>query len=164
MENVERENYLSILKNFKDKQIIKVITGIRRCGKTTLLELFQNYLKENGVEEKQIISINFENADYEELQDRKKLYEYLKSKLVKGKKTYIFLDEIQNVSEFEKTVDSLFINKEVDLYITGSNAWLLSSELATLLTGRYIEIKMLPLSFKEYMSAFTDKTDISKKV
>ena len=105
MENVERENYLSILKNFKDKQIIKVITGIRRCGKTTLLELFQNYLKENGVEEKQIISINFENADYEELQDRKKLYEYLKSKLVKGKKTYIFLDEIQNVSEFEKTVD-----------------------------------------------------------
>ena len=163
MEKIKRENYLSILRNFKDKQIIKVITGIRRCGKSTLLELFQDYLKENGVEEKQIISINFENADYEELQDRKKLYEYLKSKLVKGKKTYIFLDEIQNVVEFEKTVDSLFINKDVDLYITGSNAWLLSSELATLLTGRYIEIKMLPLSFKEYLSAFEDKTDISRK-
>lgn len=163
MERIKREDYLSILKNFKDQQIIKVITGIRRCGKSTLLELFQDYLKENGVEEKQIISINFENADYEELQDRKKLYEYVKSKLIKGKKTYIFLDEIQKVNEFEKTVDSLFINKDVDLYITGSNAWLLSSELATLLTGRYIEIKMLPLSFKEYISAFKDKTDLSRK-
>ena len=163
MERIERENYLSILKNFKDEQIIKVITGIRRCGKSTLLELFQDYLKENGIEKNQIISINFEDADYEELQDRKELYEYLKSKLVKGKKTYIFLDEIQKVNEFEKTVDSLFINKDVDLYITGSNAWLLSSELATLLTGRYIEIKMLPLSFKEYLSAFEDKTDLSRK-
>lgn len=163
MERINREDYLSTLKNFKDQQIIKVITGIRRCGKSTLLEIFQDYLKENGVEEKQIISINFENADYEDLQDRMELYKYLKSKLIKGKKTYIFLDEIQKVKEFEKTVDSLYINKDVDLYITGSNAWLLSSELATLLTGRYIEIKMLPLSFKEYMSAFEDKTDISRK-
>ena len=163
MEKIKREDYLSILRNFKDQQIIKVITGIRRCGKSTLLELFQEYLKENGVEENQIISINFEEADYEELQDRKKLYEYIKTKLIKGKKTYIFLDEIQNVENFEKTVDSLFINKDVDLYITGSNAYLLSSELATLLTGRYIEIKMLPLSFKEYMSTFKDKTDISRK-
>lgn len=163
MDRIKREDYLSILRNFKDKQIIKVITGIRRCGKSTLLGIFQDYLKENGVEEKQIISINFEDADYEKLQDRKRLYEYLKSKLVKGKKTYIFLDEVQKVDEFEKTVDSLFINKDVDLYITGSNAWLLSSELATLLTGRYIEIKMLPLSFKEYLSAFEDKTDLSRK-
>ncbi len=163
MEKIKRENYLSILRNFKDKQIIKVITGIRRCGKSTLLELFQEYLKENGVEEKQIVSINFENADYEYLQDRKKLYEYLKEKLVKDKKTYIFLDEVQNVPEFEKTVDSLFINKDVDIYITGSNAYMLSSELATLLTGRYIEIKMLPLSFKEYLSTFEDKTDLTRK-
>lgn len=163
MDRIKREDYLSILRNFKDRQIIKVITGIRRCGKSTLLGIFQDYLKENGVEEKQIISINFEDADYEKLQDRKRLYEYLKSKLVKGKKTYIFLDEVQKVDEFEKTVDSLFINKDVDLYITGSNAWLLSSELATLLTGRYIEIKMLPLSFKEYLSAFEDKTDLSRK-
>ena len=163
MEKIKREDYLSILRNFKDKQIIKVITGIRRSGKSTLLEIFQDYLKETGVKEEQIVSINFENADYEGLQDRRKLYEYLKSKLIKNKKTYIFLDEIQNVYEFEKTVDSLFINKDVDLYITGSNAYLLSSELATLLTGRYIEIKMLPLSFKEYMSAFEDKTDISMK-
>lgn len=163
MERIKREDYLSILRNFKDQQIIKVITGIRRCGKSTLLELFQDYLKENGVEDNQIISINFEDADYEELQDRKKLYEYLKARLIKGRKTYIFLDEIQKVDEFEKTVDSLFINKDADLYITGSNAWLLSSELATLLTGRYIEIKMLPLSFKEYLSAFEDKTDLSRK-
>ena len=163
MKRIDRDNYLSILKNFKDQQIIKVISGIRRCGKSTLLEIYQDYLINNGVSKNQIISINFENADYEELQDRKKLYEYIKSKLVKGKKTYIFLDEIQNVNEFEKTVDSLFINKEVDLYITGSNAYLLSSELATLLTGRYIEIKMLPLSFKEYISAFDAQTDISRK-
>ena len=163
MDRILRYDYLSILKDFKDKQIIKVITGIRRCGKSTLLELFQDYLKENGVEDNQIIFINFENSDYEELQDRKVLYNYLKENLVKNKKTYIFLDEIQNVSEFEKTVDSLFINKDVDLYITGSNAYLLSSELATLLTGRYVEIKMLPLSFKEYISAFEDKTDIAKK-
>ena len=163
MERIQRDNYLNILKNFKDQQIVKVITGIRRCGKSTLLEIFQDYLKDNGISDEQIISINFEDADYEELQDRKELYKYIKSKLVKGKKTYVFLDEIQNVKEFEKTVDSLFINKDVDLYITGSNAYLLSSELATLLTGRYIEIKMLPLSFKEYMSSFNDKTDISRK-
>ena len=163
MEKIKRDTYLSILKDFKDKQIIKVITGIRRCGKSSLLELFQQYLKENGVSEEQIVSINFENADYEELQDRKKLYEYLKKKPIKNKKTYIFLDEIQNVPEFEKTVDSLFINKDIDLYITGSNAYLLSSEIATLLTGRYVKIKMLPLSFQEYLSTFDDKTDISTK-
>lgn len=135
MERISRENYLSILKNFKDQQIIKVITGIRRCGKSTLLEIFQDYLKETGVEAKQIISINFENADYEELQDRKKLYEYIKERLVKGKKTYVFLDEIQNVNEFEKTVDSLFINKDVDLYITGLNAYLVSSNYIILFFG-----------------------------
>lgn len=163
MEKINRDHYLSILKNFKDQQIIKVITGIRRCGKSTLLEIYRDYLRDSMVEESQIISINFEDADYEELLDRRKLYDYIKTRLVKGKKTYVFLDEIQNVNEFEKTVDSLFINKDVDLYITGSNAYLLSSELATLLTGRYIEIKMLPLSFKEYVSAFKDKTDLSRK-
>ncbi len=163
MDRINRDKYLSILKSFKDQQIIKVITGIRRCGKSTLLEIYQDYLRNNGIKEEQIISINFENADYEELLDRKKLHKYIKDKLVIGEKTYVFLDEVQNVSEFEKTVDSLFINKDVDLYITGSNAYLLSSELATLLTGRYVEIKMLPLSFKEYVSAFADKTDISRK-
>ena len=163
MERINRDHYLSILKNFKDQQIIKVITGIRRCGKSTLLEIYRDYLRDSMVEESQIISINFEDADYEKLLDRRKLYDYIKTRLVKGKKTYVFLDEIQNVNEFEKTVDSLFINKDVDLYITGYNAYLLSTELATLLTGRYIEIKMLPLSFKEYVSAFKDKTDLSRK-
>ena len=114
---IERDNYLKILKDFKDKQIIKVVTGIRRCGKSTLMELFQKYLKENGVEENQIISINFEDPNFEELTDRKKLYQYIKGKLIKEKMTYIFLDEIQNVKEFEKTVDGLFINKNVDIYI-----------------------------------------------
>ena len=163
MRVIERKLYLEKLKKFKDKQLIKVITGIRRCGKSTLLELFQDYLKQIGIDEKQIITINFENPDYKQLKTSEALYDYIKSKLTKGKMNYIFLDEIQNVEKFEVAVDGLFINKNVDLYITGSNAYLLSSELATLLTGRYVEIKMLPLSFKEYMSALEDKSDLSRK-
>ena len=163
MKIIERVEYLEKLKKFKDKQLIKVVTGIRRCGKSTLLELFQDYLKQNGVEEEQIITINFENPDYKELKTSDALYEYIKKRLIKDKMNYVFLDEIQNVQNFEIAVDGLFINKNVDLYITGSNAYLLSSELATLLTGRYVEIKMLPLSFKEYMSAFEDKTELSRR-
>ncbi|MBO5478235.1 MAG: ATP-binding protein [Clostridia bacterium] len=160
---IEREKYLNKLKSFQDKHLIKVITGIRRCGKSTLLELFQKYLKENGVEEKQIITINFENPDFKDLKTSDALYDYIKSKIIKGKMNYIFLDEVQNVDKFEIAVDGLYINKNVDLYITGSNAYLLSSELATLLTGRYVEIKMLPLSFKEYISAFEEKNELSRK-
>jgi len=163
MRVIERKIYLEKLKKFKDKQLIKVITGIRRCGKSTLLELFQEYLKQNGVDKKQIITINFENPDYKQLKTSDALYDYIKSKLINGKMNYIFLDEIQNVEQFEVAVDGLFINQNVDLYITGSNAYLLSSELATLLTGRYVEIKMLPLSFKEYMSALDEKSDLSRK-
>jgi len=163
MKLIERTEYLNKLKNFKDKHLIKVITGIRRCGKSTLLELFQQYLKEKGIKQEQIITINFEDADYKALKTSDELYNYVKSKLIKNKMNYIFLDEIQNVEQFEIAVDSLFIKKNVDLYITGSNAYLLSSELATLLTGRYIEIKMLPLSFKEYISAFEDKKELSRK-
>ncbi len=163
MNLINRDEYLSILKNFKDQHIIKVITGIRRCGKSTLFKLYQDYLKEIEVDDSQIISINFEDSDNEELQDRKKLYKYIKEKIIKNKKNYIFLDEIQNVNEFEKTVDSLFLDENLDIYITGSNAYLLSSELATLLTGRYIEVKMLPLSFKQYLHAFDEKSDINKK-
>ena len=163
MNLINRDEYLSILKNFKDQHIIKVITGIRRCGKSTLFKLYQDYLKEIGVDDSQIISINFEDSDNEELQDRKKLYKYIKEKIIKNKKNYIFLDEVQNVNEFEKTVDSLFLDENLDIYITGSNAYLLSSELATLLTGRYIEVKMLPLSFKQYLLAFDEKNDINKK-
>ncbi len=163
MKLIKRDEYLSILKNFKDQHIIKVITGIRRCGKSTLFKIYQDYLKEVGVETSQIISINFEDSDNEKLQDRKILYQYIKNKIVKNKKNYVFLDEIQNVNEFEKTVDSLFLDENIDIYITGSNAYLLSSELATLLTGRYIEVKMLPLSFKQYLYAFDEKSDINKK-
>lgn len=163
MKIIEREEYLNKLKKFKDKNLIKVITGIRRCGKSTLLELFKKYLKENDVEENQIITINFEDPDYKNLKTSDALYEYIKNKLIDGKMNYIFLDEIQNVDKFEIAVDGLYIKKNVDIYITGSNAYLLSSELATLLTGRYVEIKMLPLSFKEYISAFDDKNELSRK-
>ena len=153
---IERTEYLEELKRWKDKDLIKVITGIRRCGKSTLFELFINYLKENNVNKKQIIHINLEDADYD-FKNYKELYNYVSKKLDSEKQYYVFLDEVQNVSEFQKAVDSLYIKKNVDEYITGSNAYLLSGELATLLSGRYVEIKMLPLSFKEYISAFNDK-------
>ena len=149
---VQRKEYLDQLINWKDEQVIKVVTGIRRCGKSTLLLQFQQWLKENGVTDEQIVSVNFEELEYEELLDYKKLYQYLKERLVSGKTTYIFLDEIQKVSSFEKVVDSLYVKPNVDLYITGSNAYMLSGDLATLLTGRYVEIKMLPLSFGEFLS------------
>ncbi len=160
---IERKEYLNTLIDFKDKHIIKVLTGIRRCGKSTLFILFQNYLLNNGINKEQIISINFEDIDYEELLDYKALYKYIKERLIPNKMNYIFLDEIQNVPNYQKAVDSLFIKNNVDLYLTGSNAYLLSGEIATLLSGRYIEIQMLPLSFKEYVSYFNDKTDLSRK-
>ena len=148
---VERKEYLERLAQWKDEQVIKVITGIRRCGKSTLLLQYQTWLKVNGVSAEQIVSVNFEELEYEELLDYRKLYEYLKNHLCVGKKTYIFLDEIQKVTAFEKVVDSLYVKSDIDIYITGSNAYMLSSDLATLLTGRYVEIKMLPLSFKEFL-------------
>ena len=148
---VERKEYLEHLIQWKDEQVIKVVTGIRRCGKSTLLLQYQEWLKASGVSDEQIVTINFEELEYEELQDYKKLYAYLKDRLCKGKMTYIFLDEIQKVSAFEKVVDSLYVKPQVDLYVTGSNAHMLSGDLATLLTGRYVEIKMLPLSFYEFL-------------
>lgn len=148
---VERKEYLDRLNQWRDEQVIKVITGIRRCGKSTLLLQYQEWLKASGVSEDQIVSVNFEELEYEELQDCRKLYSYLKNRLCERKKTYIFLDEIQKVPSFEKIVDSLYVKPDVDIYIAGSNAYMLSGDLATLLTGRYVEIKMLPLSFKEYL-------------
>ena len=148
---VERKEYLEHLIQWKDEQVIKVVTGIRRCGKSTLLLQYQEWLKASGVSDEQIVTINFEELEYEELQDYKKLYAYLKDRLCKGKMTYIFLDEIQKVSAFEKVVDSLYVKPQVDLYVTGSNAYMRSGDLATLLTGRYVEIKMLPLSFYEFL-------------
>lgn len=158
---VVRKNYLDKLISWKDHDIIKVITGIRRCGKSTLLKQFQNYLTDNGVTEEQIISINFEDLEFEDLLDYRSLYKYVKNNLLPDKKMYVFLDEIQKVSNFEKAVDSLYIQKNVDVYITGSNAYMLSSDLSTLLSGRYIEISMLPLSFKEvYEEKGGDKEEV----
>ena len=156
---IERNEYLKNLISFKDKNLIKVITGIRRCGKSTMFELYQSYLKENGVEEEQIITVNLEDGDYRGIRTSEKLYQYVESKLVKSNKNYVFLDEVQQVENFQEAVDWLYVKKNVDLYITGSNAFLLSGELATLLSGRYVEIKMFPLSFKEYISAYPGNTN-----
>ena len=147
---VQRTEYLQQLKVWKDEKVIKVVTGIRRCGKSTLLQQFQTYLKENGVAEEQIISINFEELEFEHLLSYRELYAYIKERLCEGKMTYIFLDEIQKVESFEKVVDSLYVKDNTDIYVTGSNAYMLSGDLATYLTGRYIELSMLPLSFREY--------------
>lgn len=166
---VARNEYLDFLKRHQDKHIIKVVSGVRRSGKSTLFLLFRKYLRENGVAPEQIITINFEDMANEFLRDPHTLYQYLMKHLVQNKMTYIFLDEIQHVSEFEKVVDSLFIKDNVDLYITGSNAYFLSGEIATLLTGRYVQINMLPLSFKEFVEwhkqndLFTNETDIFNK-
>ena len=159
---IERAEYLKKLIDFKDKNLIKVVTGIRRCGKSTLFELYQEYLRCNGVLPEQIISINFEDMDYDELTDYKELYKYVKERLLPDKTVYIFLDEIQNVEKFQKAVDSLYIKKNTDIYITGSNAYMLSGELATLLSGRYVEISMLPLSFKEYMQTVPNDSNLER--
>jgi predicted AAA+ superfamily ATPase len=150
---IERKEYMDRLVGYRDKQVIKIITGIRRCGKSTLLALFQQYLLDDGVMPENIITVNFEDYDNRSLCDSGALHEYVKSRMAAKGKTYVFLDEIQNVPEFQRVVDSLYLRKNLDLYLTGSNAWLLSGDLATLLSGRYVEIEMLPLSFKEYISS-----------
>ena len=159
---IERTEYLNFLKKLKDKNIIKVVTGIRRCGKSTLFELYKKYLLENGVNKNQIISLNFENPKDMIFNDWKELYTYIENKLLPDKMNYIFLDEIQVIPNFEKTVDGLFINKKVDLYITGSNSYMLSGELATYLTGRYMQIHMLPLSFNEYLNHYGSDNELKK--
>lgn len=153
MRLIERKEYFEKLIALCDKQIIKVVTGVRRCGKSTLLEMFRSYLTDSGVSEKNIIFINLEDYDFKELRQPDVLHEYIKSRLVKNETTYIFIDEIQQCSSFPEVIDSLYIKPNVDIYLTGSNAAMLSGEIATLLTERYIEISMLPLSFKEYISA-----------
>lgn len=160
---VERPIYLEQLKSFREKELIKVVTGIRRCGKSTLFDLYCDYLIQDGVEEKQIIRINLEDPDYHDIKDYMQLYKMIKEQLLTDKMNYIFLDEVQNIPEFQKAVDGLFIKKNCDVYITGSNAYLLSGELATLLAGRYVEIRMLPLSFKEYVSASGGVQDLQIK-
>lgn len=152
MKHIERKEYLDWLTCWREKQIIKVVSGVRRCGKSTLFAIYRELLMKNGIEPQQIISINFEDIDYEHLTDYRLLYDYIKGLLLPNRMNYIFLDEIQHVEHFEKAVDSLFIKENCDVYITGSNAYFMSGELATLLSGRYVELKMLPLSFREFCS------------
>lgn len=163
MKIIKRVTYLNKLIAFKDKQLIKVVTGIRRCGKSTLMEIYRNWLYEQGVTKEQIISINFEDYDYYDLRKPHAFYAYVKERLITGRMTYLFFDEIQHVENFPDVVNSLHIKPNVDIYITGSNAYMLSSEIATLLSGRYVEIPMLPLSFKEYIEGRGDNSELQKK-
>ena len=163
MKLIQRELYMAKLRALREKAIIKVITGVRRCGKSTLMQLFQKELLQSGVSEKQIISINFEDYDFVELRNAKALYQHVVARLVEGAPNYVFLDEIQHVDNYADVVDALFVKENVDLYITGSNAYLLSSEIATLLSGRYVELQLLPLSFKEYVNATGNTNDLERK-
>ena len=159
---IPRSEKIEELKHFLDKDVIKVVTGFRRSGKSTLFSLFIDYLIESGVSNDSIISINFENPS-NQFEDYKILYEYIESRVSNNKRYYVFLDEIQNVKNFEKAIDGLYLKKNIDLYITGSNANLLSGELATLLSGRYVEIEMLPYSFKEFLIAYDKNLDNRNK-
>ena len=150
---IERKAYLNQLKMWREEEVIKVVTGVRRCGKSTLFELYNRQLKEDGVLDEQIIVVNLDNENFSDLLDYKKLHEYVKARVQKDKWTYVFIDEIQNCKEYERTISSLYLNKKIDIYITGSNAHILSGELATKLTARYIEIDMLPFSFAEFSQA-----------
>ena len=163
-ELIERKQYMQQLQNLKDQNVIKVISGVRRCGKSTLLMMFAETLIQSGIDRKQIQFYNFEDLDTLAIGDIYQIHTYIKERLVDDKPNYIFLDEIQNVAEFKRLVDSLYIKPNVDVYITGSNAYLLSGELATLLTGRYIEINILPLQFAEYYQFTLSKSpNLSKQ-
>lgn len=162
MKRIERTAYLNKLIAFKDKNLIKVITGIRRCGKSTIMEIYRDWLSAHGVTDNQIVYLNFEDYDYYELRNPRKLYEYIKPLILKDRMTYLFFDEIQHVEDFPDIINSLNLKSTVDIYVTGSNAYMLSSEIATLLSGRYVEIAMLPLSFKEYVVATEATENISK--
>lgn len=152
MKQINRPQYLQFLTSWKDEDVIKVVSGVRRCGKSTLFEMFKQQLRNEGVKEDQIISINFEDINFDNLLTPTALNNYIKERIQEKNNYYVFLDEIQNVTAFERVVNSLQLNKNLDIYLTGSNAYFLSGELATLLTGRYVELKMLPLSFKEYLT------------
>jgi len=161
IQRIQRTEYLDKLIAFRDKKIIKIITGIRRCGKSTLMEIFQDWLRMQGVSDDKIITINFEDYDFRELRDPACLHEYVKSHMATSGMTYVFLDEIQHVRDWQEVVDSLHLRDNLDIYITGSNAYLLSSEIATLIAGRYVEIRMLPLSFKEFVMATGGEDNLS---
>ena len=160
---IQRPLYMEFLTAWKNEDVIKVVSGVRRCGKSTLFEMFRNQLTTEGVQAEQIININFEEFDYLYLCDPTVLYSYIKEKIQPGQQYYIFLDEIQNVRDFERVVNSLHLNKNLDIYITGSNAYFMSGELATFLSGRYVELKMLPLSFHKFVSTKdADKSNLKR--
>lgn len=161
---IQREQYLAFLRRHKDQDVIKVVSGVRRCGKSTLFELFKQELLTSGVKANQIISINFEDLEFEPLQEYHALHEYIVERLIPETPMYVFLDEVQHVPQFEKVVGSLFIKPNVDIYITGSNAYFMSSDIATLLTGRYVQVEMLPLSFKEFHSAYSQQNLSDKDI
>lgn len=162
MERIERQDYLDKLIAFKDKKLIKVITGIRRCGKSTIMEIFRDWLLNNGVSPEQIQYLNFEDYDNIELRNPLALHQYIKPLILSDKPTYIFFDEIQHVKDFPDIINSINLKPNVDLYVTGSNAYMLSNEIATLLSGRYVEIAMLPLSFKEYVQGCGGSDNLEK--
>ena len=150
---IKREKYIHLLNKWRDKNVIKVVTGIRRCGKSSLLRMYRDMLLSEGVSQEQVQDYNFEDLDNEPFLDYKALYAQVKKNLCLHKMNYLFFDEIQMVEKFQKVIDSLFLLDNVDIYLTGSNAYLLSGEIATLLTGRYVEINLYPFSFKEFMFA-----------
>lgn len=162
-ELLARPQYLDQLIRFRGKKLIKVVTGIRRCGKSTLFDLYEEYLKSQGVKARQIIRLNLEMPEYHDLQTYMQLYEHIKAQLQEDCQNYVFIDEVQTVPEFQRAVDGLYVRKNCDVYITGSNAHILSGDLATLLSGRYVEIKMLPLSFREYITALGERSDLLMK-
>jgi len=162
VKKIYREQYINKLISLKDKNIIKVLTGIRRSGKSTILQEFKDYLLKNGINEKNILFLNLDDKSNKYLLDSDKLHDYILENLDLNNKNYIFLDEIQNVPEFEKCIDSLFLRENIDIYMTGSNSYMLSGKLATYLTGRYIQIHVLPLSFKEYISYYGESDELKK--
>jgi len=160
----KRDVYLNQLITLRDKSLIKVIIGVRRCGKSFLLDLYEEYLLSTGVKAENIIRVNFESLEFDHIKDYKDLNEYVTARITDAKKVYVLLDEVQMVTEWERAVNSFRLNKKLDLYVTGSNGHLLSSELSSLLSGRYIELHMLPLSFKEYLdfNDYNEKDDLQE--
>lgn len=162
MDLVKRNNGLAYLRRFRDKKVIKVITGVRRCGKSVLMLQYADELKSSGVLAKRVIAVNFEDYEFHGLRDPKALYSYVNTRLKPEGMNYVFLDEIQHVTDYADVVDALYIKDNVDLYITGSNAYMLSSEIATLLSGRYVEMKLLPFSLKEYAQARKNEIPVDR--
>ena len=159
---IRRETNLRRLRQLRDQNIIKVVTGIRRSGKFTLLDAFKNELVKSGVDKNNIVFINFEERENSHLTEWTTLYDEIVKRITNTQKYYVFLDEIQLVSDFEKIINSLFAKKNIDLYVTGANAYLLSSESATLLTGRYIAINVQPYSFSEYALTYNKEKNADR--